>query len=77
VAAGVAARVRELLDGGRIVEAKGTVRNLQPEDIAVLTPHFDQASAVAARLADLPGVRIGTANQVQGIERGAVVVVHP
>ena len=32
---------------------------------------------VAARLADLPGVLIGTANQIQGLEREAVVVVHP
>ena len=32
---------------------------------------------MAARLADLPGVLIGTANQAQGLEREAVVVVHP
>jgi superfamily I DNA and/or RNA helicase len=32
---------------------------------------------VAARLADLPGVLIGTANQAQGLEREAVVVLHP
>jgi hypothetical protein len=44
---------------------------------AVITPHVEQASAVAARLADLPGVLIGTANQAQGLEREAVVVIHP
>jgi superfamily I DNA and/or RNA helicase len=45
--------------------------------VAVITPHVEQASAVAARLADLPGVLIGTANQAQGLEREAVVVIHP
>jgi hypothetical protein len=29
------------------------------------------------RLADLPEVLIGTANQAQGLEREAVVVIHP
>jgi len=28
-------------------------------------------------MADLPGVLIGTANQAQGLEREAVVVLHP
>jgi hypothetical protein len=32
---------------------------------------MEQPSAVAARLADLPGVLIGTANQAQGLEREA------
>jgi hypothetical protein len=43
----------------------------------VITPHVEQASAVAARLADVPGVLIGTANQAQGLEREAVGVLHP
>jgi hypothetical protein len=77
VSAAAAERVRELLDGGRLVEASGSMRDLRGEDIAVITPHVDQASAIAARLADLPGVLIGTANQMQGVEREAVVVVHP
>src|SRR5262249_40463331 len=34
-------------------------------------------SSVAARLADFPGVLIGTANQAQGLEREVVVVIHP
>ena len=45
--------------------------------MAVITPHVEQASAVAARLADAPRVLVGTANQVQGLERDAVVVIHP
>jgi hypothetical protein len=77
VSAAAAERVRELLDYGRLVEASGSVRDLRGDDIAVITPHVDQASAIAARLADLPGVLIGTANQMQGVEREAVVVVHP
>ena len=32
---------------------------------------------MTARLADVPGVLIGTANQAQGLEREAVVVIHP
>jgi hypothetical protein len=45
--------------------------------VAVITPHVEQASGVSGRLADVPGVLVGTANQAQGLEREAVVVVHP
>jgi len=75
--------MRELLSCGLVVDGDvvgdgdGHERPLQPNDVAVITPHVEQASAVAARLADLPGVLIGTANQAQGLEREAVVVVHP
>lgn len=72
-----AARVRELLSGGLLVDDHGNSRPLEPNEVAVITPHVEQASAVAARLADLPGVLIGTANQAQGTEREAVVVIHP
>jgi hypothetical protein len=44
--------------------------------LAVTTPHVEHATAVAAQLADLPDVLIGTANQAQGLEREAVVVIH-
>jgi hypothetical protein len=77
LAAAAAARVRELLDGRLVVEGEASGRLLGPRDVAVITPHVEQASAVAARLADLPGVLIGTANQAQGLEREAVVVLHP
>ena len=77
IAATAATRVRELLSGGLVVDGDGNERLLQPHDVAVITPHVEQASAVAARLADLPGVLIGTANQAQGLEREAVVVIHP
>ena len=77
LAAAAATRVRELLSGGLVVDGDGNERLLQPHDVAVITPHVEQASAVAARLADLPGVLIGTANQAQGLEREAVVVIHP
>ena len=71
--------MRELLSGGLVVDGDvvgdgdGHERPLQPNDVAVITPHVEQAGAVAARLADLPGVLIGTANQAQGLEREAVV----
>src|SRR5690606_37217983 len=36
-----------------------------------------QAAAVRALLADLPDVLVGAANQLQGMERPAAVVLHP
>ena len=77
LAAAAAERVRELLDGGFVVNQDGNSTALSSRDLAVITPHVEQASAVAARLADLPDVLIGTANQAQGLEREAVVVIHP
>jgi hypothetical protein len=47
------------------------------DDVAVITPHVEQASGIAARLSDYPGIPIGTANRAQGLEREAVVVIHP
>ena len=77
IAATAAARVRELLRSHVATEEDGTRRPLDPHDVAVITPHVEQASAIAARLADLPGVLIATANQAQGLEREAVVIIHP
>jgi hypothetical protein len=77
IAAAAAARVRELLSVGLVIDDHANARPLEPTQVAVITPHVEQASAVAARLADVPGVLIGTANQAQGLEREAVVVIHP
>ena len=77
LAAAAAARVRELLQSRLLVHNDTTELAVGPSDVAVITPHVEQASAVAARLPDLPGVLIGTANQAQGLEREAVVVLHP
>ena len=52
-------------------------RPLTPADLAVVAPHVNQAAAVRALLADLPDVLVGTANQLQGMERTAAVVLHP
>lgn len=73
-AAGLA---RDLLRGGTLHPHDGPARPLTEQDIAVIAPHVDQATAVAARLTDLPGVLVGTINQVQGSEREAVIAVHP
>jgi len=81
--AAAAARVRDLLHSTlHSVQTPGgpsnaTGRPLTAHDVAVITPHVGQASAVAAHLADLPGVLISTANAAQGLEREAVVVLHP
>jgi hypothetical protein len=72
-----AERVVELLDTGEVVDQDGDARSLTANDVAVITPHVEQASAIAARLSEYPGVLIGTANQAQGLEREAVVVIHP
>jgi hypothetical protein len=77
LAAAAAARVRELLQSRLLVHNEATEWPVGASDIAVITPHVEQASAVAARLADVPGVLIATANQAQGMEREAVVVLHP
>ena len=68
-------RVRELLTC-TVTDDQGT-RPVTSEDIAVITPHVHQAALVAALLADLPSLLIGTANAAQGAERAATVVIHP
>ena len=59
-----------------LTTATGT-RPVTPDDLAVVTPHVTQAAAVNALLADLPGILVGTANGLQGMERAAAVVLHP
>lgn len=71
----LAARVRELT--WHRVARGGTTVALTPSDIAVVVPHVAQAGAVRALLADVPGVLIGTVNALQGLERTAVVALHP
>jgi len=78
--AAAAARVRELLQSSVHTAdsaGSGAGRVLGARDVAVITPHVGQASAVAAHLSDLPEVLVSTANAAQGLEREAVVVVHP
>ena len=62
---------------GIIVTTQQGTRPVVAEDLAVVCAHVTQAAAVRATLADLPGVLVGTANQLQGLERPAVVVMHP
>ena len=70
-----AARVRDLLD--HHLHTTTGRRLLSTGDLAVVCAHVAQAAAVRALLADLPDVLVGTANQLQGLERTAVVVLHP
>jgi hypothetical protein len=77
LAEAAASRIVELLDTGDVVDQDGNARSLTAADLAVITPHVEQASAIAARLSGYPGVLISTANQSQGLEREAVVVIHP
>ena len=74
-------RVRDLVATGTVTaenqDGTRTTRPLQPKDIAVVCPHVAQAAAVNALLTDMPDVLIGTANSLQGLEREAVVALHP
>ena len=70
-----AERIRDLLTC-TVTDDQGT-RPVTSADIAVITPHVHQAALIAALLADLPGLLIGTANAAQGAERAAAVVIHP
>jgi len=49
LAAAAARHVRELVEHGAIVDEPGEARALTPSDVAVITPHVEQASAVASR----------------------------
>lgn len=55
----------------------GRCEALTAQDIAVVVPHVAQAGAVRALLADMPDVLVGTVNALQGLERPAVVALHP
>ncbi len=71
----LAERVRELT---RYDYRRGGLREpLTAADLAVVVPHVAQAGAVRALLADMPDVLVGTVNALQGLERPAVVALHP
>ncbi|GAB6919554.1 AAA family ATPase [Rhodococcus erythropolis] len=70
-----AARVRELLVAD-LVTTTGR-RPMTAADVAVVAAHVTQAAAIRALLSEHPDVLVGTANSLQGLERPAVVVLHP
>lgn len=76
IASTIDQHVRALLAGGSVHTSDGA-RPLDPADVAVIAPHVEQAALAAAALADLPDVFVGTINQAQGLQREAVVAVHP
>lgn len=71
----LAERVRELT--WHNYRRGGISEPLTAADIAVVVPHVAQAGAVRALLADMPDVLVGTVNALQGLERPAVVALHP
>lgn len=73
--AALAGRVRELT--WHDYRRGGQCAPLTGQDIAVVVPHVAQAGAVRAMLADMPDVLVGTVNGMQGLERPAVVALHP
>ena len=70
-----ARRARALLN--TTLTTNDSRRPITEEDLAVVCAHVTQAAAVRATLADHPGILIGTANQLQGLERPATVALHP
>lgn len=70
-----AARAAELL-AADLVTTTGQ-RSMTAADVAVVVPHVTQAAAIRALLSEHPDVLVGTANSLQGLERPAVVVLHP
>lgn len=68
-------RARSLL--GAILTTTSGSRRVDGSDLAVVCAHVNQAAAVRAMLSDEPDVLVGTANQLQGLERPAVVALHP
>jgi len=68
-------RVHTLL-GTDLHTTEGT-RTLTARDVAVVCAHVTQAAAIRATLAHHPDLLVGTANQLQGLERHAVVALHP
>ncbi|MCH9731938.1 MAG: AAA family ATPase [Actinomycetia bacterium] len=73
--AALAGRARELT--WHRYRRAGKCEALTAHDIAVVVPHVAQAGAVRAMLADLPDILVGTVNGLQGLERPAVVALHP
>ena len=71
----VAERVRELT--WHNYRRDGVCEPVTAREIAVVVPHVAQAGALRALLADMPDVLVGTANALQGLERPAVVALHP
>lgn len=62
--------------GAAYVTTAGT-RPLAASDFAVVAAHVNQSAAIRSRLASHPEVLVGTANQLQGLERPVTVAVHP
>lgn len=59
-----------------IVTPDGT-RPLTAKDVAIIAPHTDQVALLQAAHINTPGILICTINQAQGLEREAVIAVHP
>lgn len=55
----------------------GHLTTVLDRDVAVIAPHVEQATMIAAALSDLPDVFVGTINQAQGLEREIVIAIHP
>ena len=76
LAVACADRVTDLLDHATYTTPTGT-RPVVATDIAVVVSHVTQAATVRAFLAGHPDTLVGTANQLQGLERPISVVLHP
>ncbi len=72
----VADRVRQLV-GGHVRDDAGAVHRVGEANVGVICAHVSQVAAVAARLADMPGVMVDTTERHQGLEHEVVVLWLP
>ena len=77
--AAVAATARRLLERGAVARSGADERPVTPDRIAVGAAHRDQVAAIERGLAARGGfgVKVDTANRLQGAEFDVVIVLHP
>ncbi|WP_419708021.1 AAA family ATPase [Promicromonospora sp. NFX87] len=68
---------RTFATGSATVRTDDASHPVTPSNIAVIAPHVEQTTLLAAALADLPDIFVGTINQAQGLERDVVIAIHP
>jgi AAA domain len=66
----IAALCRDLLNGGTVTEADGSIRPLTPADVLVVAPYNLAVARIRRHVPD--GVRVGTVDRFQGQEAPVV-----
>lgn len=79
VASAIASIIARLFERKAHLVLGGEARPLRCEDVMVLATHHDQLSVVRQALAraELDGVRVGTADALQGLDAPVTIAWHP